>query len=726
MATEDMVQVWDWGIIDEVLLMSGVEAPAQIPLLDNHNRTTNDDVLGSVRNIRSLGAELHGTCHFAADERPTRTFAKIRDGHITDVSVGYEQLDFVDIPAGASADVGGVTYQAKSNPLRVTTRWRLMELSICPIGADPSAKVRAMKRRYTVTRSHSLLGGVGDAVLLDEQDAASFLKSGHLKLARKKKRMTEEEREDEEAREDEEREDEEREDEESREDEDVEDEEASEDEEAREDDEEAREDEEREEEDREDEERSRGRSRSAVLSERKRVQAIRRMASNDIPASMINDAIASGVSAARAGQMFLRHIRQGRGPAIHVRNDSPADRTAALAAGMMVRCGVKLDKLIGRKPSHLAPAGAIKIDERAADAAGRFSQMSLLDVCRAALAMAGHHVPHDRGDCVRAAMVMAQDAEKARIVGRATSTADVGTIFTTSINAVLEQAYQETADSTVGWVREGQANNYQTQELHTFGKTATPKKLIRSNEAKHATFGADYETYKVHRYAVQFELDEQDIIDDNLSVLNMAPMEIGMAAARVRPDLVYGLLLRNPSLRSGTALFHANHGNLLTTGSVLSAANLQAAIVAMAKQTKDDVNLNIAPAFLIVPQDLRFTADIILSSAERIIAASSDGTYNPLQNIVQVRADNRIGVAGVTDPDTETAQAGTATNYFLFANPTQAPVVHVGYLAGSSQSPQLRTFVLDRGRWGMGYDVKLDIGVGVVDYRGALKATGAS
>ena len=45
---------------------------------------------------------------------------------------------------------------------------------------------------------------------------------------------------------------------------------------------------------------------------------------------------------------------------------------------------------------------------------------------------------------------------------------------------------------------------------------------------------------------------------------------------------------------------------------------------------RDTMNLNIRPRFLLVPQDVKFDAAVLLRSAQRIVAAASGDTYNPL------------------------------------------------------------------------------------------------
>lgn len=138
--------------------------------------------------------------------------------------------------------------------------------------------------------------------------------------------------------------------------------------------------------------------------------------------------------------------------------------------------------------------------------------------------------------------------------------------------------------------------------------------------------------------------------------------------------------------------------------------------------------LNLNPKFLIVPQALYWTADILINSPQRIISSASGGTRNPLQGLLGVIGDDRIGAAGVVDPRTGSVVTGLDTNWLLVCQPGDqgAKTVMVGYLAGTGRAPKVRSFVLDRGQWGIGWDVSFDIGVKALDFRGMYFATGAS
>ncbi|MBE3132293.1 MAG: HK97 family phage prohead protease, partial [Acidobacteria bacterium] len=146
-ATDQQVAVYDmrtWSIIDEVLRIDGMEAADQVALLANHSRWSLDDVLGSVREIRTEPHQVRARLFFAdGDDAAEKVWNKVRQRHIRDVSVGYQSLEYTDIPPGESRSVAGGNYKAGARTLRITTRWQLREVSAVLFGADEAAKIRA-------------------------------------------------------------------------------------------------------------------------------------------------------------------------------------------------------------------------------------------------------------------------------------------------------------------------------------------------------------------------------------------------------------------------------------------------------------------------------------------------------------------------------------------------------------------------------------------------------
>jgi hypothetical protein len=156
-ATENPVEVWDWErfeVVREVCLMNGCVLPAnrQVVLLDTHQRGGTGSVVGSYRDmhIDSVGTTggspaLVGRAHFTSLPEGDEPYVKVKEGHVTDFSVGYRVSESEWVKAGETKVIQGRKFEG---PLRVTTKWVPREMSVCPLGADEMAKARADGKDY--------------------------------------------------------------------------------------------------------------------------------------------------------------------------------------------------------------------------------------------------------------------------------------------------------------------------------------------------------------------------------------------------------------------------------------------------------------------------------------------------------------------------------------------------------------------------------------------------
>jgi hypothetical protein len=147
--TENPVRIWDWerkGFINEILLIDGatLSDSGRIPLLDSHNRTSINGVLGSARNFHKNGDTLEAEVVFSETDAGRNAALNVRDGHLTDFSVGYHPIEAVYLAAGETKEIDGRTFQG---PAKVTSKWRLRELSVTAIGADRAATARSLDGR---------------------------------------------------------------------------------------------------------------------------------------------------------------------------------------------------------------------------------------------------------------------------------------------------------------------------------------------------------------------------------------------------------------------------------------------------------------------------------------------------------------------------------------------------------------------------------------------------
>ena len=403
-------------------------------------------------------------------------------------------------------------------------------------------------------------------------------------------------------------------------------------------------------------------------------------------------------------------------PAIHSRGSGDAATLQAFQGAMVLQANLALDNPAWRSPGAVALGLPqwLRRDindetrQQVMEASHRFSDLSMFDICREAVTLDGNQPHGSRADIIQAAF----------------SGSALTGIFTTSVNASLLSAYMQSSDTSEGWTSTVDVADFKTNERHRMATGNDLNLLPRGKEAQHLERSDVKETYAIARYAKQFVVDEQDIIDDSMNALSDTPSQLGAAAARLRPDMVYAILLANAALVDAVALFHASHSNLETSAG-LSAATLKTAIKDIEVQQESSVNLNLRATHLIVPSDLKHLAMQLVNSATVMRVGDEEaewGTENTLssgENITPV-SDARL-TNGVTDPVTGTAQSGSATTWYMASN--MGHTVEVAYRRGTGRAPQVRSFSLEAGTWGIGWDVALDIGAKALDYRGLEKNT---
>lgn len=292
------------------------------------------------------------------------------------------------------------------------------------------------------------------------------------------------------------------------------------------------------------------------------------------------------------------------------------------------------------------------------------------------------------------------------IVRDALSGVTAPNLFGNSINAVLLAGFDATEDTT-DWVSTTLIRNYKEQERvrqrHSPDENLDP--TPRGGEARSAEFEtAGSEFYRATRFTKKIRIDDSDILDDNINLLKTFPLQIGAAARRTRPDLVYFHLLSNPLLADGVPLVDASRGNAGTAA--LDSTSLAAACEWLRTRMENGIPLGVLPAFLIVCPKLEETARKLLRDRE----VSGDGGG------LQLRVEQRLQ-SGVTDPSTGETIEGSETRWFLVGS--GAPVIEFGQL---SEKPRVRTFPDTEGHWGLTSDISWSVGVRAINpdgiYRG--------
>lgn len=296
--------------------------------------------------------------------------------------------------------------------------------------------------------------------------------------------------------------------------------------------------------------------------------------------------------------------------------------------------------------------------------------------------------------------------------------------FPAILDQTIEKAYVEghrTAAVTFDlWTRKGSLKDFKVHDnYYIAGPVGDFLEVPEGGELKNdIPKDAKRPTRQLKTYGKQFTLSRQAFINDDIDLVTRIPSRYAAAARRTINTQCYRILMDNPKIYDGKQLFHKDHGNLITTGTGITQAALQAMILALSTQKDEfDQPIIVRPGAIIVPAGLTFDLYTIFNSPY----IHTDGNTQAVNPLYQYR-DLRI----IEDP-TINALAGGFGNvmpWFMAANSTDSAFIEVDYLNGQ-EVPTIRRMETP-GQLGFVWDIYLDWGINVMDFRGAIKNNGVA
>lgn len=296
----------------------------------------------------------------------------------------------------------------------------------------------------------------------------------------------------------------------------------------------------------------------------------------------------------------------------------------------------------------------------------------------------------------------------AMILSRAHSTSDFPFILANVANKTLRQSYTAAPQTFRPIVRETFNADFKPVSRTQLGEAPALSLKPEGAEITYGTVNESREQYALATYARGLRFTREMLINDDLSAFDRLVSSFGRAAANLESDLVWAIITGNPNMADGTALFHADHGNL-ASASVINVAGLGAAKVLMRKQTALDGKtlLNLTPRFLAVPAELETLALQYTSSAFQPETSANINVHGPMLTPI---IEPRLFVSGV---------AATDGTWFLFADPAEIDTIEIAYLEGEAgpvieQEDDFNTDAVSlKGR--------LDFAAKAIDFRGMVK-----
>jgi hypothetical protein len=282
------------------------------------------------------------------------------------------------------------------------------------------------------------------------------------------------------------------------------------------------------------------------------------------------------------------------------------------------------------------------------------------------------------------------------------TTSDFANALSSAAGKRVRAAY-EAAPQTFGpIVSRGTLPDFKDTNIIGLGDAPS---LLLVRENAEFTYGAMSDTgmtYRLQTYGRIIAITRQAVINDDKRLFSRIPTQFGFKARDLESDLVWGLVISNPTMADGYALFSSQHGNL-GAGAAITVASVAAGRTAMAQQRSAEGGfITVRPTYLVVGPAKQTEAEQFLTA----VAATQTTAVNPFAGKLQLIVEPRI----------------TDNSWYLVADPSSIDTIELSHLEG-----QEGVFIETQA----GFDVdgiktkaRLDVGAATIDFRGFYRNPG--
>lgn len=416
-----------------------------------------------------------------------------------------------------------------------------------------------------------------------------------------------------------------------------------------------------------------------------------------LPAQFAVDLIEAGATYAEASDKIIDQLAQTQA------GDGGDGGEIANTGGTARVTGDAVDRMKAGMTAALCAKAGLEGGER-----NEFSSMSLREMARFSLQTRNLTLRFDSvQQMVGAAFVPS-------MAGGLHTTSDFGNVLADVANKSMLTAYQEAEENFEKFTKAISVSDFKPNKMVGTGVFPDLDEVAEDGEFKYGTMGDFGEDIVILTYGKLFNISRQAVINDDLQAFTTIPGKAGKAAKRKVAALVYAILNGNPNMSDGTALFHADHANLASSGGAPSEATIDAGLIAMAQQTPRgsddaDAKLNIQPKYLLSGYANRSAALAALKSEKTPDTSGSKSSqrYNTVYQAAEPIFDARV----------------TGTSWFMLADPSAFDTIQVAYLDGVREP-----FIDQQDGWtvdGTDFKVRLDAGAKASAWEGMYKNAGS-
>lgn len=425
----------------------------------------------------------------------------------------------------------------------------------------------------------------------------------------------------------------------------------------------------------------------------------------------------------RMSEIMALCRQTGMDPTEHIRNGDSMDTVRAAAVTYMLQNGAPVSsRMNGDQGDNFRQAAMDSLLMRAgvpvehpAETADQFRSMSMRDLAIECMSRDG------LGSAASMLRMSKDDLWSMACRQFFEPTSSFPAILDNAIKKAIVHQYQSVPTTFQLWTTKGSVTDFKPTKDHSYLAGGAGEFLLvgENGELKHDKPQTDLlPQRKIDTYGRQFSMSRQAFINDDIGFITEIPGMYAASAKRTINKQVYKILVNNPAIFDGVALFNSAHNNLITTGAKPSIETLQAIMMKLLLQTDPfGESITIQPRNIIVPVGYGFLLSQLLETKEIEVTGIGSHTANALYNY-----RNQLHVI---EEGTINALAGSnAAPWFMVGDPSYAKSIQVDYLNGQ-ETPTIRRSEVP-GQLGYVWDIFLDWGITAVDYRGIAKNPGVA
>lgn len=406
--------------------------------------------------------------------------------------------------------------------------------------------------------------------------------------------------------------------------------------------------------------------------------------------------IAEGASVEQVRAKVIEKMRRDKPPLsarADVTSDSGDKFVKAASDALLMRSGIDLEK--------------------PAEGAGELRSLSLRDIAIECLNLSGEGGSYSRMSSDELYSVLQRQFYN--------PTAAFPSMLDNTINKAYKEGHKTVAVTFDRWTKKGSLKDFKVHDnYYLSGPAGELIEVPEGGELKHDTFtDKQLPTRRLKTYGRQFTLTRQAFINDDIELITKMPAKYAASARKTINKQVYEILVNNPVVYDGTALFNSAHNNLIATGTGITKASIQAMISALQTQKDEFGNaIIIRPAAIIVPVGYEFEMYTLFNSPT-INTSDNTQAVNPLygyRNSIEIIAEPTVNAL--------CGGFGNVMPWWLVGSKDDTDFIQVDYLNGQ-EIPNIRRMEVP-GTLGFVWDIYHDWGISVMDYRGAVKNPGVT